>query len=104
MKNVQIIGIDYNEVPADFPFSPTDTLSERWLDWGICEELAQHLHQECLQIKAAKHRSVRCVDILYQQYRSAQEFGWGTDPELRWVIRRTAVLLNWPAPDVVRRP
>jgi hypothetical protein len=104
MSSAQVSGIDYNEVPADFPAPELATISDRWLDWCICEELAQYVARECLELKARAHQSEREIDILYQSYLRSQNLGWGTAAELRWTYRRVAALLGWPAPQAVRRP
>lgn len=104
MTENRSFGIDYNDVPADFPGEHGTSNLERWTDWGICEELAKFLGQECLEVKLLAHRAERPVDILLKSYMRVAELGWGEPAELRWVFRRVAVLLNWPAPDVVRRP
>lgn len=39
------------------------------------------------------------VDILQQYFERLLATGWVSNDEGRWVIRRTADLINWPAPD-----
>jgi len=95
---------DYLTVPIDFPREPGGTSLNRCLDWNICEELALHLASECAQVQAEMDRSVRPIDILLKSYRLAEALGWGEPPLLRWVVRRTAALLNWPTPDIARQP
>jgi hypothetical protein len=105
MSERRSVSIDYNEVPTDFPYQEDGSaIFERWVDWGVCEELARHLCRECLSAKAGSHRSERPVDILLQVYRRAESLGWGEPEELAWVFRRVAALLNWPTPDVVQQP
>lgn len=104
MSSTNMRSVDYREVPTDFPYGESILLDERWVDWGVCEELAVYLCRECIEAKASMHRSTRPVDILYKSYQKASALGWGEPAELRWVFRRVAALLNWPAPDVVRRP
>jgi len=36
--------------------------------------------------------------ILDQYCVRAMTTGWGSDDEMRWVIRRAAAILSWPAP------
>lgn len=96
-------GIDYTDVPADFP-SAKDDAAARWADWGVCDELSRYLARECLDEKARAHRAERPVDILLKSYLRAAALGWGEPDELSWVFRRVAELLEWPAPAAVRRP
>lgn len=37
--------------------------------------------------------------ILDQYCVRAMKTGWGSDDEMRWVIRRAATILNWPVPS-----
>ena len=104
MANVDGSGIDYNEVPADFPYGDDERSPDRWFAWTICEEVVLHLCKKCGLLKSKSHRSVRPVDILYQEYLQICALGWGTEQEIRFVFRRVAACLKWPAPDAVRRP
>ena len=97
-------GINCNDVPADFPSADDTDAAARWADWGVCDELSKYLARECLDAKARAHRAERPVDILLKSYLRTAVLGWGEPAELRWVFRRVAVLLAWPAPDAVRRP
>jgi hypothetical protein len=95
---------DTTTVPFDFPQEAGGTPSNRCLDWNVCEELALHLAGECARLQAEADRSVRPVDILLKSYRLVEALGWGEPPLLRWVVRRVAALLDWPAPDIARQP
>jgi hypothetical protein len=97
-------GSSYTNVPFDFPPDPAGSASNRCLDWNVCEELALHLASECAQVQAEADRSVRPVDILLKSYCVIHAFGWGEPPLLRWIVRRVAALLQWPAPDIARQP
>jgi hypothetical protein len=94
----------YTTVPFDFPADSDGLPSNRCLNWNICEELALHLASEYAQVQVEADRSVRPVDILLKSYRLMEALGWGEPPLLRWVVRRVAGLLHWPAPDIARKP
>lgn len=102
MSTQPTTGTDTTTVPLDFPQEAGATPSNRCLDWNVCEELALHLAGECARLQAEGDRSVRPVDILLKSYRLVEALGWGEPPLLRWVVRRVAALLDWPAPDVAR--
>ena len=42
------------------------------------------------------------VEILDHYLVRLLKTGWGSDAEMRWVIRRAAELAAWPAPDSAR--
>jgi len=102
MSTQHTIATDTTAVPADFPQEAGGTPMNRCLDWNVCEELALHLAGECARLQAESERSVRPVDILLKSYRLVESLGWGEPPLLRWIVRRVAALLDWPAPDIAR--
>ena len=112
----------YAQVPADFPrpihlgalpggqvkllmvkyggryYSPGCTPPELWERWDYCEDLAHQFCQKCLDNKAGKRAHMTETAILEQYLERLLETGWGSDAEMRWLIRRTAELAHWPAP------
>ena len=66
--------------------------------WNSCEDLAQQLSVKALESSAGKRSHMTEVEILDQYLPRLIATGWTSEPEARWVIRRTAELLNWPAP------
>jgi hypothetical protein len=42
------------------------------------------------------------TEILEQYLARLMKTSWGSDDEMRWVIRRTAELLGWPVPDAAK--
>lgn len=42
------------------------------------------------------------VAILDQYLVRLMQTKWGSDDEMRWVIRRTAALLEWPVPEAAK--
>jgi len=58
----------------------------------------------CDDLLAMKERSpmLREVHLLAAAYRSALELGWGeNDSELKFIFRRVAACLRWPAPSEI---
>lgn len=112
----------YAQVPADFPrpghlgsvagaqskllltgfqgrfYAPGCTPPEVWQRWDICEDLAQQLYRKSLESKKGKRAHLDESAILEQYLERLLKTGWGTDAEMRWVVRRAAQLANWDAP------
>lgn len=113
----------FAQVPADFPqpvhlgalpglqpkllmvkyggryYSPGCTPPEIWERWDICEDLAQQFCRKSLANKAGKRAHMSETAILDQYLERLLKTGWGSDAEMRWVIRRAADLAQWPAPE-----
>lgn len=111
------------QVPADFPrpvhlgavggaqqkflmvqyggryHSPGCTPPELFERWDYCEDLARQFCQKCLDNKAGKRAHMTELEILEQYLVRLIDAGWGSDDEMRWVIRRTAELAAWPVPE-----
>jgi hypothetical protein len=116
----------YAQVPADFPrpvhlgalpgaqpkllmvkygggyYSPGCTPPEIWERWDVCEDLAQQFCQKSLENKAGKRAHLSETAILDQYLERLLKTGWGSDAEMRWVIRRAADLAHWAAPESAR--
>lgn len=114
----------YDQVPADFPrpsimsslagahpklalvqyngkfYSPGCTPPEIWRRWDICEDLAQHLAARCRETETGKYAHLTHTEILSQYYERSLKTNWGSDEEMRWISRRTAQLVGWPALDI----
>lgn len=112
----------FSQIPADFPrpvhpgavsgvmpklllvsyggklYPPGCTPPEMFERWDICEDLAQQLQKKCIESKAGKRSHMSETEILAQYLERLLKTGWGSDSEMRWVIRRTAELLQWPVP------
>ena len=111
---------DPTEVPADFPvrvpiaaitgaqpklavllgadgrYRASGTSPEQTrADYEMCEDLAQQLVAYCRKkLPLFKSRKRTMVAV----YRGLLAKRWCTADQSLWVIRRTAVLLQWPAP------
>lgn len=66
--------------------------------WDICEDLAQQFVVKATESKAGKRAHMSEAEILDQYCLRTFKMGWGSDDEMRWVIRRTATILGWPVP------
>lgn len=113
----------FAQVPADFPrpvpagavagvmpksllvdyggklYAPGCTPPELFERWDICEDLAQQLRSKSIEAKAGKRAYMAEADILAELLEQLLETDWGSDAEMKWVIRRTAQLLDWPTPS-----
>jgi hypothetical protein len=118
----------YAQVPEDFPrrhyagavagaqpklllkgyqgrfYQPGCTPPEVWQRWDICEDLAHQLCRKSLESKGGKRAHMSEPAILEQYLERLLKTGWGTDAEMRWVIRRAAQLANWEAPASAVEP
>lgn len=66
--------------------------------WDICEDLAQQLRKLSLEAQLEEHINMTEPDILAAYLERLLKKDWGSEAEMRWVVRRTAQLLNWPIP------
>lgn len=80
-------------------YIPGSTPPELFSRWDICEDLARHLVVKSTESKAGKRSHMSEIDILDQYFHRLLETGWGSEDEMRWVIRRTATLLEWTVPS-----
>lgn len=75
------------------------TPPERYERWDICEDLARQFAQKSLDSKAGKRAHMSESEILDQYLSRLIKTRWTSQPEARWIIRRTAAKLNWPTPS-----
>lgn len=80
-------------------YSPGCSPPELYERWVVCEDLAQQLSTKSRESKAGKRAHMTEVEILNQYLPRLIATRWTSEDEARWVIRRTAVLLNWPVPQ-----
>ncbi len=100
--------INQNEVPPSFidlfiprgaarPSERREVIAERY---ELCEDLAQVLTEHAVATRA--DLGVTELDVLAQLLRGLQMADSVVTPdEARWVVRRLAELLQWPALDLV---
>lgn len=117
---------DLNDIPKDFPNAPTVAAiagahpkvlatkvggsyyalgcspQEHHARWQMCEDLAHQFAAKCRESKAGKRAHLTEVEILDQYLTRLLKTRWGTDAELKWVIRRTASMLCWPVPALAK--
>jgi hypothetical protein len=113
---------EFAHVPADFPrpehmgavsgfqskllltsykgkyYSPGCSPPELYAQWRWCEDLVQHLVQRSLESRAGKRSHMTEVEILDQYLTRLIATKWTSEPEARWVLRRTTATLGWPMP------
>ncbi len=75
------------------------TPPELFARWEIVEDLAQQMMTKLLKPRAEKYANLSEVAILDQYLTRLYQSGFGSEQEMRWLIRRVAHLLNWPIPD-----
>ncbi|MYM22158.1 hypothetical protein GTP46_05810 [Duganella sp. FT135W] len=75
--------------------APPEVLSR----WEVAEDLAHQFVERCRITEKGKYSHLSRHEILQQYLDRLLQAGWGTDSDMRWVIRRTAVLLEWDIPD-----
>ena len=79
-------------------YLPGCTPRELYVRWDICEDLAQQFAVKSRECKVGKRRHMSEEAILDQYCLRAMQTGWGSDDEMKWVIRRAAAILGWPVP------
>jgi hypothetical protein len=75
------------------------TLPELEARYEMCEDLAQQLVQKCRKNRATKYAALTEPEILAALLKKLNATGWGTKAEMEWVIRRTANIFGWTAPE-----
>lgn len=84
-------------------YLPGGTPHELHRRWDICEDLAQQFVIKSRECKTGKRAHMSEEEILDQYCVRALKTKWGSDDEMKWVIRRAATLLGWPAPTSAAR-
>ena len=80
-------------------YSSGCTPPELYERWKHCVQYVPQFVASCIETKAGKRAHMPKVDILDQYLTRLIESGWVSADEARWVIRETAKLLGWPAPE-----
>lgn len=71
---------------------------DRSFRWSEFERLARIFVEKCRRNEKGKYAHLTHPEILVQYLERAIKLGWQTPPECRWMIRRTAKLLDWEVP------
>lgn len=79
-------------------YLPGGTPRELYVRWDICEDLAQQFAVKSKECKMGKRRHMSEEAILDQYCLRVMKTRWGSDDEMKWVIRRAAAILGWPVP------
>jgi hypothetical protein len=75
------------------------TPPEVYARWEVCEDLAFQIQQRALASKAGKRSHMCEQEILTQYLPRLIKMRWTSEAEARWIIRRVAEMLGWPAPS-----
>ena len=79
-------------------YLPGGTPRELHRRWDVCEDLAQQFVVKSRECKLGKRSHMSEQAILDQYCLRSMTMGWGSDDEMKWVIRRAAAILGWPVP------
>lgn len=79
-------------------YEPGCTPPELHSRWDVCEDLARQFVEKARETKSGKRAHMTEQDILEQYLLRSMKMNWGSTDEMRWVFRRVASLLGWPAP------
>lgn len=72
---------------------PSDIeLCERY---DICLDLVKQLVDKCHRNRIAKYARMTEAAILSSLFDKLKKSGWGTEAEMAWIIRHTALGLGW---------
>jgi hypothetical protein len=74
----------------------TEALAERY---DICLDLVSQLVDKCRKNRVAKYATMTEATILSSFFDKLKKSGWGTESEMAWVIRHTALGLGWSPID-----
>lgn len=80
-------------------YSPGCTPPELFAHWQNCMQYVHQFVASCVETKKGKRSHMPETAILDQYLTRLIETRWISDDEARWVIRETAKLLGWPAPE-----
>lgn len=79
-------------------YQPGCTPPELFRRWDICEDLSRQFVEKARETKSGKRAHMTEQEILEQYLVRSMKMNWGSADEMRWVFRRTAAVLGWPAP------
>jgi len=79
----------------------TDDASEAEVQvrYEICPDLVAQLVAKCQKNRETKYVALSEVQILERLLAQLLGTQWGSDAEMRWVIRRAAFELGWAIPE-----
>jgi hypothetical protein len=97
---LKFLGVQYE---GKF-YSSGNTPPERYDRWDYCEDLAAQFVVKCRNNEHGKYSHLTQSEILGQYCERLISSGYGSTAEMRWLIRRTAALLQWPVPASAEEP
>jgi hypothetical protein len=80
-----------------FVNGPSDAEVEARYD--MCRDLVAQLVAKCISNRGTKYRELSDVQILERLLAQLLGTHWGTEAEMKWVVRQTASELDWTVPD-----
>ncbi len=91
------LAVRFDVTAGWYTNAPTD--SDVTAQYAVCEDLAAQLVAKCEKNRDTKYVNLSEVQILERLLGQLLATNWGTAAEMRWVIRRTATLLEWSIPE-----
>lgn len=79
-------------------YAPGCTPPELYARWKHCEDLAHQLAAKAVESRKGKRSHMTEVQILEQYLPRLVATRWTSEAEARFIIRRVAQILGWPAP------
>jgi len=86
-----------DETTGNFVGALTDAEAEARYD--MCADLVTQLLAKCKVNRDTKYRELSEVQILERLFAQLVATGWGTEAEMKWVVRQTASALGWVIPE-----
>jgi hypothetical protein len=90
----KFLAVHFNGKFYETGCSPPEVIER----YEVCQNLAEQLAQKSLESKAGKRSHMSEEAILAQYLPRLIATRWVSEAEARWVIRRVAAILQWPAP------
>ena len=90
------LSVRRNDVTGTYYAGPNDDEVEQ--RYEFCEDIAHQLVSKCIKDRDTKYIAYTELDILEKLLKKLLVSNWGTEAEMRWIIRRTASSLSWPVP------
>jgi hypothetical protein len=87
--------VEYEGRFYDEGFTPP----KRYYRWKEYERMAHVFVEKCIRNEHGKYAHLTRPEILAQYLERMYKLGWQTPAECRWLIRRTAGLLDWAVPE-----
>lgn len=95
------LAVRRDETTGMYVAGPSDVeLRQRY---DLCANLVDQLVAKCRRNRQTKYVAMSEQAILSGLFGKLKKSGWGTEPEMAWIIRHTAYELEWPMLDDAER-